>query len=814
MYGTAAEIYRTLDPAKKDATWINGAITIFRRDWVPLINQVRMRENKQYLDSMQSMEQIKDGFKDKAWKKNLNFDPVGIMEAFKNAMIEDILKSPPKAELKAVDPSAVSDRKKDIELLKNRKIVEDDINQYQQQVYGKMPKYRYGYENFKGNVEEFDKMGLKENDSEDLTFYEQEYQRLNYETSGQSVINNVLKMCRFDEDVAMKVSRDILAGKVITLQTYVDKITGELKIRYTYPETFYGIFGDSGDGRNDVCNGWEDNITINDFLQMVGDEFVWDRDWVKLLWAINFAGNTKYTGFIRNNTRYDCSINSEWVKEGNLEGVKSNLIEWTMVFNYQINCGYIEFKTMEATSTAVIHDSKPGYAFEIIPYHQELSEKQVLDGYRKESSYQQQMYGSYFITTTSVSQWIFGAGKVYYQKLEGANDEYAVGTMRYYLLPGKAAVEIARPYITLVNKAFYKMLWCVDKSKPEEDVYIYEELIQIAKGLQRLYPQSATNSAPKLDTILKDAIKYQQENVVRIRAYPQVEGRSVLQLPPLEGKRNGLDPVAVAMQAVVNWGEQQVASKIGFNPMRSGMNPPSRESEKTEMNTVEYSINATSYIYRMIQYIKEKVATDVLTITQDIIKFKDSMPYNWLKRLIGTETFDGLLLLDEYAAHRYGIFVRDYNVAIEKQRINQAADMALTQKEIQLDQWFMVTQTEDYKKAIKLLSLYKRKELKKQRMQALQDMKIAQEMEVQKHKNLMEQINTKGQWDLQKAREEKEGFIQAAKIQADSRVQVKEITVDAETPKQAAKAEATKDINTSKEKDQETRPFPAAAGGQ
>lgn len=809
MYGLAADLYYDIT-TPKDAVWADRAITILRRDWVPLVNQVRCRENKRYLDSMQSMEDVRNGYKDKKFKEKI-IDPLGIWEPFKNTLVEDILKNPPRAELKATDATAITDRKKDIQLLKNRHIIEGDINKYQSQVFERPPKYKYSYDKFKGNVQEFDNKGLDEKDPEDLTFYEENLQRLNYEIAGQSVVNNVLKLCRFDQDIAMKTVRDILAAKALCLQLYVDKITGELKIKYLYPETFYGIFGDSGDGRNDIANGWNDNISVNEFMQMAGDDFNWDRDWRKLLWAINYCGNRKYTGFIRNNTPYDCCGREDWMKEGGLGyGTQSNLLEWTMAFNYQVNVGYCEWKVIEATSTYVTHPDRPGYAFENIPYSVQLSEKKVLEGYQKESKYQQQTYGSYFISTTSVSQWIFGFGKVYYQKLEGVNDEYSSGTLKYYLMEGRSAVELAKPYIDMVNKCFYKILWCLDKAKPESRNYVYEEILQVAKGIQRLYPQAANNKAPKLDSIIKDTIQYMEDNLVNIRAYPQVEGRPLMQLPPLDGRRNGVDPITVALQSLFTWGVQLVSSAIGVNPMRTGANPPERESGKTEMNTIEFSINATSYIYRMQQNVKEKISTSILSITQEIIRYKDSLPYKWLLTILGNETFDGLFSLDDYAAHRMALFVRDYNITAEKQRINQGADLALQKGELEFDQWFAVTQVEDYKLAAKMLSLYKRKKEKRERQQKLQELQIARQTQQEQHQQEMQLAQEKGKWALAVAKEETEGYKYAADASAQSRIEVKKLTTEAEAPKQAAKAEASKEINSSKEADKEKAPFARA----
>jgi hypothetical protein len=808
MDGISAEVYKEVDPSKKDAVWANNVISIYRRDWRSFVNRERSIVNNALLDSRQSMEKIEQSFKDKSFKKLIDrFDPLGIMEAYKNALIEELTKNPPKAELKATDPSAISERKSDIELLKNRKIIEGDISKAQQQI--KLPAYKMDYNKFKGNVEQFDKSGLNDNDPEDITYYEENEQRLNYEIAGQLVSNNIMKLNRFDEDKIRNLARNVLGLKAIVLQTYVDKITGEIKYQYIYPETAYGIFGDSNDGHDNICQGWQDNKTVMEWLQMVGDDFDFERDWRQLLWAINYTNPAnKYTGFIRNNVTFDCCGNETWMRDGGMEGLKSNLCDWTLAFSYKICMGYIEWNSLEVTATYLFKKDNPGYVVDMVPYSYDLKKKKQIKEYEKESWYQQQWYGSYFLATTSITQWIYGFSKVYYQTLHGANDEYSSGSMVFYQEQGLSAVEIAMPYIKMANFAFYRMLWCVTKAKPDADQVILEEMIKVSKGLQRLYPQTSTNKvADPIDNILKKYIQFREEHFIELRSYPQIEGKTIAQLPSLEKKHNGLDPVAIAMQAVVSWAESQISQKIGINPMRIGMNPPSRESNKSEMQSIEYSINSTGYVYRMLQYLKERVATITLNYAQDIVKFKDAIPYKWLKKLLGNESFDAISLLDNFSAHRYGMFIRDYNTGLDKQRIIQAADMALQQKTIDIIQWSLITQTEDYKKGIKLIGLFQRKKDKKDRLQKLQDMKIEQETQQQKYEQEKDLINTKGQWDLKKAQEEKEGFIQAAKINSEGRIQVKEIGVSHEGEKQAAKSEGNKDLAEKKQNLKEQEPF-------
>ena len=103
------------------------------------------------------------------------------------------------------------------------------------------------------------------------------------------------------------------------------------------------------------------------------------------------------------------------------------------------------------------------------------------------------------------------------------------------------------------------------------------------------------------------------------------------QLPPDVARgTGGIDTIAMSFQAITQWGENMVSQKIGMNSMRTGGNPPSRESNATENMIMESSFNTTGYMYRMIEYLKKHTAKTMLLYSQDIIRFKDSIPYKWL----------------------------------------------------------------------------------------------------------------------------------------------------------------------------------------
>jgi hypothetical protein len=810
MTGTSEMTFREVDPSKKDAVWANGVINTHRMLWRRLVNVNRGMEDRNLLYSNQPLTKVRDSFQDEEFKRDVEFIPLPIMEAFVNAVVEEITQRPPRTELKAIDPTSIAEKEKDIQLLKNRKILERDVSTFRQQV-GEPP-YQMPYEKFGGNVREFDNMGLDENDPEDVNFYVENFQKLLYEIGGQAILDAVFKENKFDESTLRKIVKDIFAFKAICVQILVDKLTGEIKTEYRDPQICYGVWGDTNDGKNDTCRGWQDNITVMEWLQKVGNEFDWYKEWRYLLWGINYCNGTKFTGFIRDGVSYDCCFNSQWIAEGGLDGVEQNMMDWSQAYQYKVFCGYIEWRSIDATATYLRSRERPNYV-EPVAYYYELKKKKEIKEYYKESFYQQQWYCSYFLATSNMSQWLYGFQKVYLQQLEGANDEYSNGTLCYYQEEGKSAVEIAKPYLQPANFAYYRMLWLIYKTKPDQEEYLLNELITLSKGMKREFPQMAGNgNAPGFDTILDQVIQYQRKSHIRIRAFPEVEGRTIPQLPP-EGRKpgsGGLDPVAIAMQSVTAWAEMQVGIKIGINPMRLGANPPSRESTTSEQNTIQYSFNTTGYIYRMIQYLKEHSAIVILNYAQDIIKFKESMPYKWLLSLVGNESFEYLKVLDKFCAHRMGLFIWDYNRQIEKDKIMQAANISLAKGTLRQDEWFILNQTEDPKKANAILSRMMRIREKKEKQFQLQQMQIQDQMNQRQYEREKDLILTKGQIDIQVKELEVRSFIGAAQIQANNKLDVKELQVASEGPKIEAKADAQKQVNQSKKNLEEQTPLSEA----
>src|ERR1700735_5640829 len=114
MQGTIVDVIKDVNSNNRNAEWYNRYITILRMSWVPIVDPIRLRRNKQIILSQQSMKEIIDSFKDKEFKNGTKFEQLGIWNRMLNIIVEEITKNPPQVELKAQDSQAISDRKEDI----------------------------------------------------------------------------------------------------------------------------------------------------------------------------------------------------------------------------------------------------------------------------------------------------------------------------------------------------------------------------------------------------------------------------------------------------------------------------------------------------------------------------------------------------------------------------------------------------------------------------------------------------------------------------------------------------------------------------
>lgn len=708
-------------------------------------------------------------------------------------------------------------KERDILLLKNKAKHENLVNSIGAKVGDKVPTI-VDKDKFRSNIEEFQRLGLDPNDPEDVDFYQRSgYQRLNFEIAGQKLINIIMRLNRFDEETIRDFVLDILAALCCCIQCYVDQETGEIKYTRIFPEEAMGIWGNRRDGTDDIAQGYQKNITVREFLGRVGNEFEFARDWPQLLWAINYANNEVFTGFILNGNYFDATSgqlrSSAAANLVNDENTTSNnkFLDWSLAYTYKIYTGYIEFESIDATATYLAKVATGEITPRQVDFDFYMGSKEENKEYYKENFYQYKMYKSYFLVTSSTSQWIFNWGKVYYQELYGAFDQFAKGTLFYYRLEGISPAEISDFYIEFANMAAYKLKWLAYKAKPQDDEYVISELIKVAKSMQRLYPQNDKTKVPTLDNILSQLIQYQRENTVILRDYPEIEGKTHPVLHPLHSNIRPPDPIASWMQALEKWCEDQIAEKVGLNDLRLGQIQNARQGLKQGQEETEASQNSTGYLFRMIQYTKEHLATTTLNYAQDIVRFKDSIPYKYLLKLLGDNELENIKLLKDFSSCRLGIVFQDYNTQLTRQAftnmVMRMADSGDGRGGLSPIEVGILLGEENYMNGFKLLNYLKYKEDKKKRKQEIETIKMQQQHEMAMEKQKEQTEKTKGGLAIQKEQIPAGASIKVAEINNAGKKEVKEMGIQSEPTKQQSKTEGQKEIISHKANTEAEKPL-------
>jgi len=794
----------------KDAKWMNIVTENVRKDWRPVVNAIRVRNNKSILLSNYKLDSVRKYFEtnDIEFCNDTKFEPLPVWHKILETIVEEMMKNPPKAEINALDPTAIDEKEKDIFRLKNRKAHEDNINK-SRIALGLAPE-KYGNENFKSNVKDFDGNNMDANDDEMINLFSTLLQRMNYEIDCQALLNTIVKLQRFDKETIRRLVLDILSVKTVCLDTYVDRMTGEIKTTYIYPEEAYSIAGDAEDCNDDIAKGYERSVTVRDWLGMVGDDFNFERDWCNLIYALNFSNNWKYTGFVRDGVRYDSWGNGELSKKAGIDGnddiTTSKLCDFSLAYTYRVFVGKLQVPTIEKigkyveNAGAMVRDEKV--------YEDFLKNKKQTEGYNVSCVYQEQIYESYYLATSQTTQWIYRWGKMYYTQLQGAYDQYAKGSMIFYRLEGKSPVELCMPYLEIAHLAYYRFKWLIYHAKPQKEIHYIEEIDQLAEMWGKIYPQSDSNKIGN-QNVIKEIIDYKRKNFIDLRTFPVIDGKPYPMMLPEAGSKMGLDRLALEMQSVFSWAENKIRDDIGMTDLRLGEVDNPREGYKQGMEKRQSSFNTTGFIYRMIQFPKELMCQSILNYIQDIISYPDSMAYKWLVKIAGEANIKSIAQLKNIAPHRYGIFVEDVNSSYDKQKIEQIINGALQTKEIEQSTWNTLTLilNQDYKKAMKLLAIAKAQEKKKaqQFQMQMQQQKAQQDQQLEKMRQQTEQI--KGQLAIEKEKIIAQGQIQVAQLNNDAKKEVKQMGIDSEPSKQEVRNEAKKDAMTHKSDLDEQKAF-------
>lgn len=760
--------YYEKDPKKKNSNWANTIITMLRSNWSNIVDKERSKRGMNILMSTQSLDSVKSSFKDgTAFKdsltKNNKWIQIAVWDRIRHILIAEYKKALYKPRVDAADPAASADRKRDKAILKNRDLIIKPTNELNARIGN--PPYQIPKDQYSGNVELFDELGLDSNDATDVTFFFNVFHRLNYEISAQELLWALLDYNEFDKEIENLVN-DILAKMAASFQCYTDVNSGEIKWKYIDPAKIKSIRGERNDFKDAMCMGYEKTVSVRQFLEFAGSDFNFERDRGMLWMALQTSG-----------------IGLDWTSltyQGGIDDQGEVCYPWGNVLQANVSIGYIEWKSVEGVAGKRHKQTKLFYN---IDYNTEISPN---SSYTKETTEFQKTYKAWYLSTGNYSQHIFNYGPLYHQLTSGAYDEYSSYSLYAIVIPGLSPVEISEPFIDIANKAFYKMLWGIDQSTPRKRVYNYEAIVQLAgkiqsantsNGLQPNTSGGANNIekqnvgvAGRVDELVSNMVG----NLYELYTIPEIDGQKMGgNQRPHYWDEGGIDPVAVGMQTVLDWAEAQVSNRLGFNGLRDANTPDPKDGLGVNMEALKQSRNATHFIPDTLSYVIKNVSISSMMRAQDGIEFPGTPIYEFIKRLIGQDAIEDFKALKKIPAHRYAIFVNVMSAENEKKEFKDEAREAYVKGLISYDQYFVVLEYEDMKKARKIMSFYQYKNERKKEKDAELMHKRAMELEQAKTQGQITIDANKGQWAVEEKNVWGEWYMRANQTPADAKLQSK-----------------------------------------
>ncbi len=753
------------DPSLKNEEWARKKVYRLRNDAVPLVDPFTYQQAMRLILSDQDMQETKDKFEDPdAIDKEM--PQISLMEKLRNILKAERNKAGIKVSLDAVDPSAKREKDEDRTLLKNRASIEQVVTNLQQSIGG--PQYKLANEKdengkgpFNGNAGEgFDKLGLKDTDSLDIDYFFDTHYQLEHVIAGNQVLNHIVKVNNVKSYIDYWCN-DIMAVKCIAARMFVDEISGQPSVKYLNPSQVRIVPGKMKDGSDAKAISYVEKGSIGDFLKLIGKQLDWRAELPYLLSSINAAHNTRYTSVFDgqgNDSPVDCS--------------------YSKFIAYSVTWEQIYWKEWDALSFKSGNDRYGRERMIPIKVSDKVGER---SSYNRDDYYNETVYGSIYLPVGGGEQKLYKFGKLFHQAINGSEDELANFPILIRKEEGPSVAKIAKPYVKFANTIFYMFKKLTLEAKRKGTSFDFDSQYRIAQKMLGAGFNTVT---------FKEFLEDTRKSPDGFHLAPQdSNGKSVggggNPNFPLE---NGLDPMAIIFQQIVDWCQGKIMDYLGINEFRDGSTPDPKTGLKVGLQALAASRNATDYMSEMILSVIEQCGYMSLWISQDVVRYKSSVAYTYLKKALGEDTVIKLQELKGFAFHRYNIFINTFNNDIELAELKQMAQQAFLNKDIDYPTYQMISDIDDPKKGGYELAYAKAREDKKKQQEAEQLQQSAMALDQQKTQNQLLIINTKGQWDVKVEETRGSYYLQGFQATANADVQKEILRQQGEPNKQDAKA--------------------------
>jgi hypothetical protein len=606
---------------------------------------------------------------------NIDFTPVPILPKFVRIVVNKILSRNPYPNLEAVDPLSSSEKNKEKKRLRTQVAVKKDLQELKTMTGGL--KLDVDPDQLPDSLEEAE-IFLDTNIKTDA------------EIAAQVATNMTLSWSNFNDGAYRRCVNDLASIGVAVTKRSNDPNYG-IKIDYVDPLNFVHSFTEDPFFEDVIYAGHVREITVSELRRIAGNEL--DEESIKKVMKVasKKSGNYDATGYSIDN-------------KNNREAYSEHMIQVLDFEFISVDCMYFEEKENRHGNTGF--------------YNQGFEYKERAGSVFERKSHKMEMemlYGGSFIMGTDI---VFKYGLVAnvpknVHDLSKCRLSYSpVATNLNNNMP-KSMVDSCIGFADMLQITHLKLQQAIAKAKPDGLIIDIEGLenVQLGKGGE-LQP---------LD--LHDI--YEQTGVFYYRSKNPEGG---FQNPPVREIGNSIRNINELI-GLYNHYLRLIRDTTGINEAMDASSPKGDALVGVRQQAISAGNNAIYDITNSALVLYKKVCQDIVKCIQIIPQ--ESVLMSVYENAIGEENMKVLNSFSDLPMYNFGVQVQKEMEDEERAFLEQNIQVALAQKEIDLEDAIAVRDLKDINQAERLLIVRRQKRMKRQQEIAQQNSQMQAQQQAQ-----------------------------------------------------------------------------------
>ena len=662
---------------------------------------------------------------------NLDYTPVPILPKFAKIVSNKILSRDPYPNLEAIDPLSSSEKQQEKNRIKNQVMLREELLKLKEMTGGL--------------VLGEDPESLPETMEEAEIFLDTNI-KTDAEISAQIGTNLTLSWSNFNDGIFRRVVNDLVALGMGVVKRSNDPSYG-IRQEYVDPINFIHSYTEDP-GMNDLqYAGHIKRVSISELKRLAGEQFS-NEEYEKI--AKTIADRSGYDKSKINDTQYDRVLNKT------MYGYDEFMVDILDFEFISTDCIYFEEKENKYGNKGFFYEGfsykeKKNSVFSRTPHKLEI----------------QTVYGG---------SYILGCDKLFDYEMKSnvpknihdiskAHMSYSSICTNIRRMIPKSLIDGCVGFADMLQITHLKIQQSLAKAKPDGLIIDIEGLenVQLGKGGE-LQPLE-----------LHDI--YEQTGVFYYRSKNPEGG---FQNPPVRTIDNHIRNIN-ELVSLYNHYLRMIRDVTGINEMMDASTPKGDTLVGVQQNAIAAGNNAIYDITNAAMIIYKKVCEDIVKCLQ--ILPQETPIYKAYMNAIGESNMSVLSSFGDLPMYNFGVQVVKDMEDKDRMYLEQNVQMAISQKEIDLEDAIAVRNMKDINQAERLLVVRRNKRMKKLQEQAQQNSQmqaqVAQQSAMAASQAKQQEMQMQAQLDAQKMQMEHQLEMQKMQVEHEMRKQIELIRAQA-----------------------------------